>query len=176
MGRRSSGLAPFDPRALDEYRRYMALPGSAHGICQDCRVSAGIDLAHDRADRAAGRRLAMRLLALWGGQGVVGRCFDPLREWRQVAPTCAVLRCLAATIPEEAPDALLDWAWPFFGGRTGRAMTRRRPLLPAHPGRRRHACESGAPRPSFILVARIVGGPGRLHLDGVRLRPLVQDG
>src|SRR5256885_15529125 len=34
MGRRSAGLAPFDPRALAEYQRCLALPGSAHGMCE----------------------------------------------------------------------------------------------------------------------------------------------
>lgn len=115
MGRRSAGLAPFDPRALGEYRRCIALPGSARGICEDYRASAGIDLAHDRQDRDAGRRLAMPLLVLWGEQGVVGRCFDPLREWRAVADdvTGAALAC-GHYIPEEAPEELLARVEPFF--------------------------------------------------------------
>src|SRR5690606_13863003 len=75
MGRRSAGLAPFDPRALDEYVRALALPGTAHGICEDYRASAGIDLEHDRADREQGVRLTVPLLALWGRDGVVHRCF-----------------------------------------------------------------------------------------------------
>lgn len=116
MGRRSSGLAPFDPRALAEYRRCIALPGAAHGICEDYRAAAGIDLEHDRADREAGRRLATPLLVLWGAQGVVQRCFDPLREWREVADhvTGGALDC-GHYIPEEAPDALLASALPFLG-------------------------------------------------------------
>jgi haloacetate dehalogenase len=81
MGRRSAGLAPFDARALAEYVRCLALPGTAHGICEDYRASAGIDLVHDRADRDAGRQLPMPLLALWGEQGVVHQCFQPLAEW-----------------------------------------------------------------------------------------------
>lgn len=123
MGRRSSGLAPFDPRALDEYRRCIALPGSARGICEDYRASAGIDLEHDRADRAAGRRLAMPLLVLWGGRGVVARCFDPLREWRLVADDVrgAALPC-GHYIPEEAPEALLAQVLPFCGAPADRPV------------------------------------------------------
>ena len=115
MGKRSAGLAPFDPRALAEYQRCLALPGAAHGICEDYRAAAGIDLEHDRADRAAGRRLAMPLLALWGAQGVVGRCFDPLREWRLVADDVAgqALPC-GHYIAEEAPDTLLEHVLPFL--------------------------------------------------------------
>jgi haloacetate dehalogenase len=115
IGRRSAGLAPFDPRALDEYRRCLALPGTAHGICEDYRAAAGIDLEHDRADIAAGRRLAMPLLVLWGEHGVVHRCFDPLAEWRKLATSVdgEALPC-GHYIPEEAPDALLARALPFL--------------------------------------------------------------
>ncbi len=85
MGKRSAGLAPFDPRALAEYQRCLALPGAAHGICEDYRAAATIDLEHDRVDRDGGNRLALPLMVLWGEQGVVGRCFDPLAEWQRVA-------------------------------------------------------------------------------------------
>jgi len=115
MGKRSAGLAPFDPRALAEYQRCLALPGAAHGICEDYRAAAGIDLEHDRVDREAGRKLAMPLLALWGEQGVVGRCFDPLREWQLVADDVqgGALPC-GHYIAEEAPDALLARVLPFL--------------------------------------------------------------
>ena len=117
MGRRSAGLAPFDPRALAEYQRCIALPGAAHGFCEDYRASAGIDLEHDRADREAGRRVMQPMLVLWGRDGVVHRCFEPLVEWRRVADDvdgCA-LDC-GHYIPEEAPEALLGQVVPFFSG------------------------------------------------------------
>jgi len=116
MGGRSAGLAPFDPRALAEYQRCLALPGAAHGICEDYRAAAGIDLEHDRADVEAGRRLAMPLLVLWGEQGVVHRCFEPLKEWRRVADDVdgGTLPC-GHYVPEEAPDQLLARVLPFFG-------------------------------------------------------------
>jgi haloacetate dehalogenase len=115
MGRRSAGLAPFDPRALAEYQRCMALPGAAHGLCEDYRASAGIDLEHDRADRDAGRMLEQPLLALWGEQGVVHRCFRPLDEWRRVARDVSgeALPC-GHYIAEEAPDVLLARVAPFL--------------------------------------------------------------
>jgi haloacetate dehalogenase len=115
MGRRSAGLAPFDPRALAEYVRCLALPGAAHGICEDYRAAAGIDLVHDRADRDAGRQLPMPLLALWGAQGVVHQCFQPLAEWQRVATDVRghALPC-GHYIAEEAPEALLDAARPFL--------------------------------------------------------------
>ena len=116
MGRRSGGLGVFDPRALAEYTRCLSLPGAAHGLCEDYRAAAGIDLEHDRADRGQGLRLAMPLLVLWGALGVVHRCFDPLQEWQAVAGavTGEALPC-GHYIAEEAPEALLARVLPFLG-------------------------------------------------------------
>lgn len=117
MGRRSAKLAPFDPRAMAEYERAIALPGAAHGLCEDYRAAAAIDLDHDRADRRADHRLPMPLLALWGGQGVVHRCFDVLAEWQRTADDVrgAPLPC-GHYVAEEAPDALLAAVLPFLAG------------------------------------------------------------
>ncbi|MBL8287633.1 MAG: alpha/beta hydrolase [Rubrivivax sp.] len=115
MGRRGAGLAPFDPRALAEYQRAAALPGAAHGTCEDYRAAAGIDLEHDRADREGGVRLTMPLLVLWGRDGVVHRCFKPLDEWHRVAADVrgGPLPC-GHYIAEEAPQALLAEVLPFL--------------------------------------------------------------
>jgi len=115
MGRRSAGLAPFDPRALAEYTRCLALPGTARGICEDYRAAASIDLLHDSADRDAGRLMSAPLLILWGREGVVHRCFQPLDEWRKVAADVRgeALPC-GHYIAEEAPETLLEKALPFL--------------------------------------------------------------
>jgi haloacetate dehalogenase len=115
MGNRSAGLAPFDARALAQYQRCLALPGAAHGLCEDYRASAGIDLEHDRLDIAQGRRLEMPLKVLWGAQGVVQRCFDPLLEWQKCASQVSgqALPC-GHYIAEEAPDALLAQVLSFL--------------------------------------------------------------
>lgn len=115
MGGRYAGLGPFAPEAMAEYERCIALPGSARGICEDYRASAGIDLAHDREDIAAGRRLEQPLRVLWGAHGVVGRCFDVLALWRERAMQVsgAPLPC-GHYIPEEAPEALAAEALRFF--------------------------------------------------------------
>lgn len=115
MGRRSAGLAPFDPRALAEYQRCIALPGAAHGLCEDYRAAAGIDLGHDRDDIDACRLLQTPLLVLWGEQGVVHRCFRPLDEWRRVARRVEgeALSC-GHYIAEENPEGLLAGVIPFL--------------------------------------------------------------
>ena len=116
MGTRSAGLAPFPPAVLAEYLRCLSLPGTARGICEDYRASAGIDLVHDQADLDAGRRLELPLRLLWGAEGTVGRCFDPLAEWRQVA-TQVSGRALPGGhyLAEELPDLVVEEALAFFG-------------------------------------------------------------
>jgi len=115
MGARSAGLAPFTEAALAEYLRCLKLPGAAHGLCEDYRASAGIDLEHDGADLAAGRLVECEMLALWGEQGAVGQCFAPLEAWRKVARHVQgrPLPC-GHYIAEEAPQRLLDEALPFL--------------------------------------------------------------
>ncbi|EZH84306.1 alpha/beta hydrolase [Ectopseudomonas composti] len=115
MGARSAGMKPFTEEALAEYLRCLSLPGTAHGLCEDYRASAGIDLEHDRADVQAERKLSVPLLVLWGAEGTVGRCFDPLQEWRRVAVDVRgkALPC-GHYIAEEVPEALLEEALGFL--------------------------------------------------------------
>jgi haloacetate dehalogenase len=115
MGSRHAGLAAFDPAALAEYERCIALPGTAEAMCEDYRASAGIDLDHDRTDVAAGHRLQQPLRVLWGEHGTVARCFDVLALWRERAAQVSgqALPC-GHYIAEEAPEALLAQAIPFF--------------------------------------------------------------
>ncbi|MPQ69039.1 MULTISPECIES: alpha/beta hydrolase [unclassified Pseudomonas] len=115
MGSRSAGLKPFTGEAFSEYLRCISLPGSARGICEDYRASATVDLEHDRADIEAGRQLNMPLLALWGAEGTVGRCFNPLHEWQQVA-TDVRGKALPGGhyLAEEIPEQLLGEVLTFL--------------------------------------------------------------
>ena len=108
LGRRSAGLAPFDPRALAEYVRCMELSGTAHGICEDYRASAYIDLVHDQLDLDKKNFVQQPLMLLWGEQGVVHQCFEPLKEWSKLATNVQgqAMPC-GHYIPEEAPELLL---------------------------------------------------------------------
>ncbi|WP_065257030.1 alpha/beta fold hydrolase [Pseudomonas bananamidigenes] len=115
MGSRSAGLKPFTDDAFAEYLRCLSQPGSARGICEDYRASAGIDLEHDRADLAANHHLSLPLLVLWGAEGTVGRCFDPLREWQQVATDVRGKSLPAGHyLAEEVPELLLTEVLPFL--------------------------------------------------------------
>lgn len=114
MGRRHAGLAAFSPLALAEYERCISIPGSAESICSDYRASAGVDLAHDRTDQNTGKRVNVPLRVLWGSEGAVGRCFDVLALWRDVASDVSgrPLKCghyLAEEMPEDVLSEMLDF-------------------------------------------------------------------
>ena len=115
MGARYAGLQAFAPEALAEYERCAALPGTAQSIAEDYRASATLDLAHDRADVAAGRQLQQAVRVLWGEHGAVGRCFDVLTLWRERAAqvTGCALNC-GHYLAEEAPEQVIAQAQEFF--------------------------------------------------------------
>ncbi len=74
----------IDPAAAAEYVRRFT-PGAIAASCADYRAAAGPDLAHDDADAAAGRTVTQPLLALWGAHGAMGRMYDVLAFWHEVA-------------------------------------------------------------------------------------------
>jgi haloacetate dehalogenase len=101
----AAGSGHVEPRALALYQRAFRQPETIHALCEDYRASAGIDLEHDRASRAAGQKIACDTLVLWGLRGVVHQLFDPLALWQaQCAGTVTgqALPC-GHYIPEELP-------------------------------------------------------------------------
>ena len=115
MGKRHAGLAAFAPKALAEYERCAQIPGTALAICEDYRASSTIDLVHDRADIAAGRRLSQPLHVLWGEHGAVGQCFDVLALWRERAFEVSGLSLPCGHyLAEEAPELVLHQALNFI--------------------------------------------------------------
>src|SRR6266404_9287778 len=69
-GTKAKSLAAFDPRALAHYRAFFCDPLRIHATCEDYRGGRTTDLAHDEADRAAGRKIACPMLAIWGSSGI----------------------------------------------------------------------------------------------------------
>ncbi|WP_418320842.1 alpha/beta fold hydrolase [Piscinibacter sakaiensis] len=115
VGRDEPDLGKFADEAVREYVRCFDDPAAIHASCEDYRAAGTIDLEHDRADRAAGRKLPMPVLALWGADGVVGSMFDCLADWREVADdvTGRALPC-GHFVPEEAPAQTLAEVSAFF--------------------------------------------------------------
>ena len=113
----SSGTAHIEAEALAEYERCFCRPEAIHSACEDYRASAGIDLEHDRASRAAGDRIACDTLVLWGQRGVVQALFDPLALWRAQCKGMVQGLALPAGhfIPEELPAETAAALHDFFG-------------------------------------------------------------
>lgn len=82
------------PGAFAVYLDAIRDPAAVHAMCEDYRAAASIDLQHDRASRAAGKRVRCPLLALWGKRGSMERSYDVLQMWRS---TCGVRPSSAAT-------------------------------------------------------------------------------
>ena len=115
MGARHAGLAPFPAEVLDHYGAGFEGTARAAGACGDYRAAAGIDLAHDRRDRAEGRLIEPPLRVLWAQHGVIERLFEPLSLWRAVARevTGHSVDC-GHYIPEEAPSEVVEDMLTFF--------------------------------------------------------------
>jgi haloacetate dehalogenase len=98
----------IEPQALADYERCFAQPETLHAMCEDYRASAGIDLEHDRASRAAGQRIGCDTLVLWGTRGVVNRLFKPLELWQAQCAGRLSGEVIESGhfVPEEAPDAV----------------------------------------------------------------------
>jgi len=112
---RPAGLAPFLPDALDEYIRCFSDSATIHATCEDYRAAASIDLEHDRADYGR-NKVACPLLVLWGEQGVIQRCFDPIADWQDHALDVRghSMPC-GHYIPEEQPQQCAAALDAFFG-------------------------------------------------------------
>ncbi len=98
-----------------EYLRVRRDPANIHGMCEDYRAGASIDLLHDKAD--LDRRIACPLLALWGAKAPMGRLYDVLATWRERAVN-VVGKALPTghNLQEEAPELVLEELRAFLGG------------------------------------------------------------
>jgi haloacetate dehalogenase len=114
MGR-LAGTGIFTPQRWAEYLAGVSNAQSMHAMCEDYRAAATIDLVHDRADRATGKKLKMPLRVLWGEHGLVNKCFAPIADWEAVAQDVSgrTLPC-GHYIPEECPEELIADARKFF--------------------------------------------------------------
>ena len=73
------GGAPPELRA--EYLRVMKDPAAVHGMCEDYRASAGIDMQFDEADLS--KKISCPLHVLWAKDGAMGRMYDVLGIWKE---------------------------------------------------------------------------------------------
>ena len=74
---------PLMNEAQREYYRATSDPANIHGMCEDYRAAASVDLTYDEADIKAGKKIACPVLALWSTRGPIGRLFDVMSIWKE---------------------------------------------------------------------------------------------
>jgi haloacetate dehalogenase len=112
-GSGSAGLTPFTETALQAYLRAFRDPRTIHASCEDYRAAATVDIAHDDAD--GDRKVECPVLALWGQNGVIEKCFDALALWRERASDVSGHALPGGHyLAEELPDLVADELERFF--------------------------------------------------------------
>jgi haloacetate dehalogenase len=69
------------PELREEYLRVYRDPANVHGMCEDYRASAGIDMKFDEAD--LGTKITCPLQVLWASDAAMGRMYDVLGIWKE---------------------------------------------------------------------------------------------
>lgn len=72
-----------------EYSRIQCDPANIHGMCEDYRAAASIDLEHDKIDIENKNRIRCPVLTLWAERGAIGRLFDVAGAWKKYAVNVA---------------------------------------------------------------------------------------
>ncbi|MGA2394220.1 MAG: alpha/beta hydrolase [Candidatus Lustribacter sp.] len=110
-----------DAQALEAYCTAFARPGAVHAACEDYRAGYTCDVDADRADRDAGKRLTMPLLALWGAGRDGRRSAHFPTVWERWATdlTTRGLPC-GHFMMEELPNETASALRAFFDANVGR--------------------------------------------------------
>jgi haloacetate dehalogenase len=108
------GSQVIEREALDEYIRAMRKPDVRRTMGAEYRADQ-LDLAHDRADRMADRRIVCPLLAVWARGGLVEQFGDPLAIWRTWADDVDGRAVTAGHfLMEESPQEIAGLLVPFL--------------------------------------------------------------
>jgi len=74
------GKGGFTEEEIERYISYCT-PEHIHAVCEDYRAAATIDLAMDRADFEAGRKISMPAMILWGALSHTALRHQPEKVW-----------------------------------------------------------------------------------------------
>jgi haloacetate dehalogenase len=119
LGGWGSAATVFPSEVRSAYIEALRDPAHIHAICEEYRAAAGLDRAHDAADRAGGRRIACPLLVLWSAHGALANWYagegGPVALWRAWGNDVRG-RALDAGhfFPEEAPEETAKALSVFF--------------------------------------------------------------
>jgi haloacetate dehalogenase len=106
------------PELAEEYARVYRNPAAIHGMCEDYRASAGIDMEYDEADIKAGKKVTCPLHVLWASDGAMGRMYDVLGIWKETYGTKVTGAALTGghNLQEANPAGVLGQLLPFLAG------------------------------------------------------------
>jgi len=96
--------------AAKEYSRIYTDLANLHGMCEDYRASASVDLKYDEEDLKSNRKVTAPLLTLWSTRSPIGRLFDVLNIWKTYAnPARVTGKGLDGGhyLQEDVPDAVV---------------------------------------------------------------------
>jgi haloacetate dehalogenase len=86
LGEWGTPSSVFPSELRGAYVEAMRDPAHIHAICEEYRAAATLDRQHEEIDRAARRRIASPLLALWSARGALDTWYadegGPLAIWR----------------------------------------------------------------------------------------------
>jgi haloacetate dehalogenase len=112
---KSKTLDAIDRRALEHYLAPFRDPSRVHAMCEDYRAGAGADYTYDKADRDAGNKITIPLLALWGDVGIATAAATPLDTWKTWATDVRGMPIDSGHfLCEEDPDATAKALLEFF--------------------------------------------------------------
>jgi haloacetate dehalogenase len=103
------------PELREEYLRVYRDPANVHGMCEDYRASAGIDMQYDEADLT--KKIACPLHVLWATDGAMGRMYDVLGIWKERGTQVTGAGLTGGHNLQEAnPTGVLAQLQPFLAG------------------------------------------------------------
>ena len=109
------GKGGFTEEEIREYIR-VCTPEQIHGVCEDYRAGATIDLDMDTADYEAGRKVACPVLVLWGGLSHTQKHYQPEDVWPRYCSNVVRMQSLpCGHYPsEQAPEETYRELHAFF--------------------------------------------------------------
>src|SRR5262245_30266578 len=98
-----------------EYSRVQRDPANIHGMCEDYRAGASIDLEHDQLDHDKKNKIKAPFLTLWSASGAMGKLYDVLKIWNEYAAKVSGKGLPGGhNLQEDSPNEVLAELLPFL--------------------------------------------------------------
>jgi haloacetate dehalogenase len=100
-----------------EYSRVQRDPANIHGMCEDYRASASIDLDYDKVDIEKKNKIRAPFLTLWASNGAMGRLYEVREIWKEYAVNVSGKGLPGGhNLQEDSPNEVLAELLPFLKG------------------------------------------------------------